>query len=76
MGAFVPHIPDWFDTRRAAQVVAYFGRKAGGRINILRAAKLVYLADRLSMERREYPTLAIISFPCRLVRSIRTPTAI
>jgi hypothetical protein len=54
MADFIPNTPDWFQTRRAAQVVAFFGLKAGGVINILRATKLVYLADRLSMERRDY----------------------
>jgi uncharacterized phage-associated protein len=54
MADFVPKTPDWFQTRKAAQVVAFFGLKAGGKINILRAAKLVYLADRLSMELRDH----------------------
>lgn len=52
---FAPSIPAWFEVRRAAQVVAFFATRAGGRINILKATKLVYLADRLSMERREAP---------------------
>lgn len=55
MADFVPKTPEWFQTRRAAQVVAFFGLKAGGKINILRATKLVYLADRLSMELRDHP---------------------
>ncbi|WP_294195715.1 Panacea domain-containing protein [uncultured Sphingomonas sp.] len=53
--SFVPQIPEWFNTRRAAQVTAYLALKGGGRINILRATKLIYLADRLSMERRDAP---------------------
>lgn len=55
MSRFVPHIPEWFNTRKAAQVTAYLALKAGGSINILRATKLVYLADRLSMAEREFP---------------------
>jgi len=55
MGAFVPHIPDWFEVRKAAQVTAFFAKMAGGKINILRVTKLVYLADRRSMEQRESP---------------------
>lgn len=55
MGDFVPFIPEWFNTRKAAQVTAYFMLKAGGKINILRATKLIYLADRRSMEMREFP---------------------
>lgn len=55
MGAFIPNIPDWFDTRKAAQVTAFFASNAGGQINILRVTKLVYLADRLSMAERDHP---------------------
>jgi antitoxin SocA-like protein len=54
MADFIPKTPDWFDTRKAAQVVAFFALKAGGKINILRATKLVYLADRMSMEKRDH----------------------
>ncbi|MBY3247443.1 MULTISPECIES: Panacea domain-containing protein [Rhizobium] len=52
---YVPNIPDWFLTRKAAQVTAFFALKSGGEINILKATKLIYLADRLSMERRDFP---------------------
>lgn len=52
---FIAKIPEWFPTRRAAQVVAFFADKAGGRINVLRATKLIYLADRISMDEREHP---------------------
>lgn len=52
---YVPIIPDWFTTRKAAQVTAFFALQAGGTINILKATKLVYLADRLSMQRRDFP---------------------
>lgn len=55
MADFTPRTPDWFAARKAAQVVAFFALKAGGAINILRATKLVYLADRLSMGEREHP---------------------
>lgn len=51
---FVPQIPVWFSPRKAAQVTAFFAKKAGGSINILRATKLIYLADRLSLDRREH----------------------
>jgi uncharacterized phage-associated protein len=54
MAGFVASIPTWFPTRKAAQVVAYFADKAGGAINVLRATKLVYLADRRSLEEREH----------------------
>jgi len=52
---FTRQIPSWFSTRRAAQVTAFFAAKAGGRINILRATKLIYLADRASMKERDWP---------------------
>lgn len=52
---YVPQIPDWFQTRKAAQVTAFFAAMSGGKINILKAVKLIYLADRLSMDRRDAP---------------------
>ncbi|MEE1655969.1 Panacea domain-containing protein [Microvirga sp. CF3062] len=55
MVRFIVQIPEWFPTRKAAQVTAFFADKAGGEINVLRATKLVYLADRLSMDRRLHP---------------------
>lgn len=55
MAEYIPTVPDWFSTRKAAQVVAFFGLKAGGKINVLRATKLIYLADRRSMEKRDFP---------------------
>jgi len=45
----------WFNTRKAAQVVAFFAHKQGGAINVLKAAKLVYLADRRNMEKYDFP---------------------
>lgn len=53
--AFIAKIPEWFSARRAAQVTAFFADRAGGRINVLRATKMVYLSDRASMAEREYP---------------------
>jgi len=49
--------PVWYNARKAAQVVAFFARAAGGKINVLKLTKLVYLADRLAMERFESPIL-------------------
>jgi uncharacterized phage-associated protein len=54
MAKYRPKTPEWFDTRKAAQVVAFFALKLGTKINILKATKLVYLADRLSIERRDH----------------------
>lgn len=65
MPGFVARIPKWFPTRKAAQVVAYFASRAGGQINVLRATKLVYLADRRSMDEREHPITGdnLVSMP-------------
>lgn len=52
---FIARIPAWFSARRAAQVTAFFADKAGKQINILRATKLIYLADRRSMAERDHP---------------------
>ncbi|WOK19945.1 Panacea domain-containing protein [Rhodopseudomonas sp. BAL398] len=54
MAKYRPKTPEWFDTRKAAQAVAFFALKLGTKINILKATKLVYLADRLSIERRDH----------------------
>ena len=53
--AYIPQIPDWFNPRKAAQVAAWFALKNGGKINILKAAKLIYLSDRMSMAKRDHP---------------------
>ena len=39
-----------FSAERSAQIAAEFGRREGGSINILKLVKLIYLADRRSME--------------------------
>ena len=52
---YVPDIPIWFNTKKAAQVVAFFTLKNGGQINILKVTKLIYLADRKSMQLRDHP---------------------
>lgn len=40
-----------FNTRKAAQVAAYFAKAQGGSINVLKLVKLIYLADRKFLER-------------------------
>lgn len=54
---YVAAVPEWFPTRKAAQVAAFFAEKAGGRINVLRLTKMIYLADRASMGEREFPII-------------------
>jgi uncharacterized phage-associated protein len=45
----------WFNVRKAAQIAAFFAREQGGSINVLKLAKLVYLADRKNMEKYDLP---------------------
>lgn len=44
-----------FTDSKVAQMAAVFARKEGGRINVLKLAKLLYLADRCSMARYGAP---------------------
>lgn len=37
---------DWFNSKKAAQVAAFFCGKQGGEIPVLKLVKLIYLADR------------------------------
>ena len=46
-----------FNERKAAQVAAYFALEEGGSINVLKLVKLIYLADRLFMDRYDRPIL-------------------
>lgn len=47
----------WYNVRKAAQVAAFFSHAEGGNINVLKLVKLVYLADRLFMEKYDSPIL-------------------
>lgn len=49
--------PVWYNARKAAQVAAFFAKASGGKINVLKLVKLIYLADRLALETFEYPIL-------------------
>lgn len=51
-------MPAWFNSRKAAQVVAFFAREQGGEINVLKLTKLVYIADRKNMEAYDFPICA------------------
>lgn len=46
-----------FNTRKATQAACQFIRRDGGRISIMKLVKLLYLLDRLSLERRNVPVL-------------------
>lgn len=49
--------PAWYNARKAAQVVAFFAKAEGGKINVLKLVKLIYLADREAMLSFEAPIL-------------------
>jgi len=46
-----------FDVRKAAQVVAFFIQKRGGKTDLIDAMKLAYMADRTSMDLYDVPIL-------------------
>ncbi len=54
-----------YNVRKAAQVSAFFAQKEGGAINVLKLAKLLYLADREFMGRYDLPILFdnLVSMP-------------
>lgn len=62
----------WFNARKAAQIVAFFAIKEAGQINVLKLAKLVYLADRLFMEKFDSTMLndSLVSMPHGPVNSL------
>lgn len=49
---------EWFNIRKAAQVVAFFAARSGARINIVKLTKLIYLSDRRNMEKYDFPITA------------------
>jgi uncharacterized phage-associated protein len=46
-----------YNVRKAAQVTAFFAQKEGGSIDVLKLAKLLYLADREFLSRYDFPIL-------------------
>jgi uncharacterized phage-associated protein len=60
------------DVSKAAQATAFFALKAGGRINVLKLSKLVYLAEREFMARYDEPMFydTLVSMPDGPVASI------
>jgi uncharacterized phage-associated protein len=44
-----------YNPQKAAQTIAFFAIKQGGTVNLLKAVKLVYMADRNSVELRGHP---------------------
>jgi uncharacterized phage-associated protein len=58
-------IPSGYNVRKAAQVTAFFAKKQGGTIDVLKVVKLLYLADREFMSRYDFPILfdCLVSMP-------------
>lgn len=63
---------DWFDARKAAQVAAFFCQQAGGVIDVLKLTKLIYIADRTSMQKSGFPITndLLVSMPHGPVNSM------
>ncbi len=61
-----------YNVRKAAQVTAFFAKKEGGEIEVLKVAKLLYLADREFMSRYDFPILFdyLVSMPHGPVNSM------
>lgn len=61
-----------FNPCKAAQVIAFFAMKSGGRIDVLKVVKMVYLADRESLKRSGFPILDdhFVSMPHGPVNSL------
>ena len=62
----------WFNVRKAAQVCAFFALKEHGQINVLKLAKLIYLADRNFMQKYDATMLSdrLVSMPHGPVNSM------
>lgn len=54
-----------FSARKATEVASLFIQKEGGRLNVMKLVKLVYLLDRLSIERRGIPVVGGIYYSMR-----------
>ncbi|MBY5614095.1 Panacea domain-containing protein [Rhizobium leguminosarum] len=61
-----------YDVTKAAQAVVYLAVKAGGKINVLKLSKLLYLAEREFMNRYDEPMFfdRLVSMPDGPVASI------
>lgn len=61
-----------YNVKKAAQVAAFFAIKEGGEIEVLKLAKLIYLADREFLNRYDSPILydRLVSMPHGPVNSL------
>jgi len=58
-----------FNIRKATEVAAQFLQRSGGTINTMKLVKLIYLLDRLSLDRRGIPVVGGTTFRCATGRS-------
>ncbi len=55
--AFLPVMPFSFSHRKATQALNFFAAKAGGKINKMKALKLVFFADRYHLRKYGRPVV-------------------
>lgn len=54
-----------FNIRKATEASVQFVARSGGRINVMKLVKLIYLLDRLSIQRRSVPVVGGVYFSMR-----------
>lgn len=54
-----------FNTHKATEAALQFIARSGGRINVMKLVKLIYLLDRLSIQRRGVPVVGGVYFSMR-----------
>lgn len=54
-----------FDTQKATEASLQFLERSGGQINVMKLIKLIYLLDRLSIQRRGVPVVGGVYFSMR-----------
>jgi hypothetical protein len=65
---FVPDMNFRFNIGKATAAGCLFLERAGGRVNIMKLVKLMYLLDRLSLDRRGVPMAGVTTSRCAMVR--------
>ena len=53
----MPGVNFRFDITKATEVACLFLEKAGGQMNVMKLVKLIYLLDRVSLDRRGIPVV-------------------
>ena len=65
-------IMPWYNAKKASQVAAFFCIKEGGKANVLKLTKLIYISDRTHIEKYGYPIIddEFVSMPHGPVNSL------